>query len=96
MDAEAAPAPLVVKVMRMSAPVLATHAVPVFETARESGADVPAASSVEPYDTASWDAVLETYARGSDARLAHAAPTLRDVPYTDHLVLPSSFGVVGT
>ncbi|KAI3626521.1 hypothetical protein CBS9595_001882 [Malassezia furfur] len=96
MDAEAAPAPLVVKVMRMSAPVLATHAVPVFETARESGAAVPAASSVEPYDTANWDAVLESYARGSDAPLVHAAPTLRDVPYTGHLVLPSSFGVVGT
>lgn len=89
------PPPLVVKVMRMSAPVLAARSVPVFETSKESGSALGAASGVEAFDPAAWDAVQASYARGSDRVFTEAEPTLRDATYTDHLVLPSSFGTVG-
>lgn len=88
MDVAAGPPALVVRVMRISAPTLASRTVPMFETSAESEVAWGPSSAATPFDPATWDAVQDAT---SSAR--HDA-TERDTPYTSHLVLPSSFGVV--
>ncbi|PKI85807.1 hypothetical protein MVES1_000678 [Malassezia vespertilionis] len=100
MDGPAYVPPLSVKVMRMSTPSLGTLPVPMFETQGESCFDLGPASAVAPFPAAQWDAVKDSYARGSDAPFTYAGQhddvqkTLRDTMYTDQLTLPSSFGTV--
>ena len=80
--------PLAVKVMRMSAPKLATRNVPVFET-QEEGADTAGLFSlVSPFEPRIWDEVARTYDRGS------SRADTRDALITDELMIPSAFGSI--
>lgn len=86
--------PLAVKVMRVSAPFFASRSVPMFETCSEGAQELQVPHSVTHVDGEVWDAIKSTYARGSDSTFTDAPTTLRDMVYTDQLVLPGSFGTV--
>ena len=89
--------PLAVKVMRISAPSLATRVVPMFETCSEGArTDFAAPNTVAPFNPAVWDVIKSTYSRGSDATLTNAPISMRDAAFTNQLVLPASFGIVCT
>lgn len=68
METEAPHAPpIAVKVMRVSAPTLATRSIPMFEAAAEGAAAPDAPPSAMAWDPSVWEAIEATYARGSDA-----------------------------
>ena len=97
METEAPHAPpIAVKVMRVSAPTLATRSIPMFETAADGAAAPDAPPSAMAWDPSVWEAIEATYARGSDAPAPGDTLPLREASWTDQLLLPASFGTVGT
>ncbi|SHO75775.1 Uncharacterized protein MSYG_0108 [Malassezia sympodialis ATCC 42132] len=95
METEAPHAPpIAVKVMRVSAPTLATRSIPMFEAAAEGAAAPDAPPSAMAWDPSVWEAIEATYARGSDAPAPGDTLPLREASWTDQLLLPASFGTV--
>lgn len=88
--------PIAVKVMRVSAPTLAPRLVPAFETVAEGAPVLPAPHSVATMEASVWDAAQASMAQGSDAAFVQAPVSMRDSSYTDQVLLPASFGTVGT
>lgn len=88
--------PIAVKVMRVSAATLATRSIPMFETTAEGATEPSTSASVMTWDPAVWDAIQTSYAQGSEAPRPTDILPLREASWTDQLMLPSSFGTVGT